>query len=65
MPASPTDESPPRILPTLVLGGVALLVLITVVGWVIGAILSILRLILLVVVAAAVIWAIVAGRGDR
>ena len=65
MPAPPSDDSPPRILPTLVLWGVGLLVAITVVGWVIGAILSVLRLVLLVGIAVAVIWAIVASRGDR
>ena len=65
MPASPSDSSPPRILPMLVLWGVGLLVAITVVGWVIGAILSVLRLVLVVVIAGAVIWALVASRGDH
>lgn len=65
VPASPSDDSPPRILPTLVLWGVGLLIVITVAGWVIGAILSVLRLALLVAIVAAVIWALVAGRGDR
>lgn len=65
MPATPSDDSPPRILPTLVLWGVGLLVAITVVGWVIGAILAVLRLVLLVAIAGVVIWALFASRGER
>lgn len=65
MPAPPSDSSPPRILPTLVLWGVGLLIAITVVGWVIGAILSVLRLVIVVGIAIAVIWAVVASRAGR
>ncbi|WP_436794878.1 hypothetical protein [Actinospongicola halichondriae] len=58
-------ERPPRILPSLVLMIVGVLVALAVVGWVIGAVLSLLRLLFVVGVAVAIIWAIVASRSDR
>lgn len=65
MTSPPAGERPPRILPTLILGGVALIVAITVLGWVIGAVLAVVRLVLVVGVAVAVIWAVLAMRSDR
>lgn len=65
MAAPPPGEKPPRILPTLILVGVALILAITVLGWVIGAVLAVVRFVLVVAVAVAVIWAILAIRGDR
>ncbi len=53
------------ILPTLIIGGVAVIVALTLIGWVIGAILSVLRLVVIVVVAGAVIYAIGSARSDR
>lgn len=61
----PGDDRPPRLLPALVLFGVAVVVGLTVLGWVIGAILSIVRLIVIVVVAVLVVWAIASARSDR
>lgn len=65
MPASPGPERPPRILPTLILGGLAVVVALTVLGWVIGAVLAVLRGLVVVAVAVAVIWAVLAARADR
>lgn len=65
MAPPPADETPPRILPALILGGVALILAITVLGWVIGAILAVVRFVLIVAVAIAVIWAVLALRSDR
>ena len=62
MPGSPAPERPPRILPALILYGVGALVLLTVLGWVIGAVLSILRFVVLAGIAVAVIWAIASLR---
>ncbi len=59
------DGSRPGILPTLIIGGLAVIIALTLIGWVIGAILSILRLVVIVVVAAAVIFAIGSARSDR
>jgi len=61
----PADDDPPRILPALILGGIALIVAVTVLGWIIGAVLALVRFVLIVVVAVAVIWAILAIRSDR
>lgn len=55
-------ERPPRILPTLILGAVGVFAALTVVGWVIGAIVSALRTAVVVVALGAIIWALVSSR---
>ncbi len=60
-----SDESPPRLLPTLVLWAVGIIVVISIVGWIIGAVFSAIRSLLLIGIAVAVIWAIVSSRADR
>ena len=55
----------PGVLPKLIIGGLAVIVALTVIGWIIGAILSILRIVVIVVVAGAVIYAIGSARSDR
>jgi hypothetical protein len=58
-------ERPPRLLPSLVLAVVAVIAAFVVLGWIIGAIFSILKFVLLVGGAIAVIWAVLAARADR
>lgn len=53
------------LVPKLVLGGIAVFVVLTVIGWVIGAVLSVLRLLALVLVIVGVIWAIGSARANR
>lgn len=53
------------LVPKLVLGGIAVFVVLTVIGWIIGAVLSVLRLLALVLVIVGVIWAIGSARADR
>ncbi len=65
MPGGSPDGRRPGILPTLIVGGLAVIVALTIIGWVIGAILSILRVVVIVVVAGAVIFAIGSARSDR
>lgn len=58
-------ERPPRILPSLVLTAVGVVVGLMVLWWVVGAIFSLLRLVFVVGVAVAVIWAVLASRSGR
>lgn len=55
-------ERPPRILPTLVLTVVGVIVAFMVVGWIIGAIFSLLRFLFVVGVVVLVLWAILSSR---
>lgn len=48
--------------PKLVLAGIAVFVALTVIGWVIGAVLAVLRLLAVVAVVVAVIWAVGSAR---
>jgi len=63
-----TSPSPPSsrssLVPKIVLGGVVVFVALTVLGWIIGAIISVLRFLAVVVVVLAVIWALLAVRGS-
>ena len=59
------EERPPRLLPTLVLGGIVLFAALTVVGWVIGAVMAALRAVVLLVVVAAAVWALLQYARDR
>ena len=58
-------ERPPRVLPSLVLFVVGVIVALMVLGWIVGAIFSILKFALLVGGAVAVIWAVLASRSNR
>lgn len=59
------DVDGPGLVPKLVLGGIAVFVVLTVIGWVVGALLSLLRLAVVVAVAVGVIWAIGSARAGR
>ncbi len=59
-PTAPTLGLVPRIL----IGGVILFVGLTVIGWVVGTVLAVLRSLLVVAVIAAVVWAVLASRQD-
>ncbi len=59
-PTAPTLGLVPRIL----IGGVILFVALTVIGWVVGTVLAVLRSLLVVAVIAAVVWAVLASRRD-
>lgn len=63
-----TSPSPPTsgfsLVPKLVIGGVVVFVALTVLGWIVGAIISVLRLLAIVVVVGGVIWALLAMRSD-
>jgi hypothetical protein len=50
------------LVPRLVVGGVVVFVALTVIGWVVGAILAVLRTLVVVAVIAAVVWAVFATR---
>lgn len=59
------EERPPRLLPTLVVGGIVCFAALTVLGWVIGAVMAALRAIALLVVVVAAVWALLRFAGDR
>lgn len=52
------------LVPRLVIGGIVVFVALTVLGWVVGAVLAVLRTLVVVAVLAAVIWAVLAARRD-
>lgn len=52
------------LVPRLVLGGIALFVALTVIGWIVGAVLAVLRTLIVVAVVVGVVWAVLAARGD-
>lgn len=58
------DESAP-LLPRIIIGAIAIFAALTVLGWIIGAILNVLRLAALVAIVIAVIWAIGSARSNR
>lgn len=59
------DESRPSILPTIVVGSLVLVVGLTVLGWLISAVLTVVRTVVIVAIVVAVLWALVAARADR
>lgn len=67
-PRAVTSPSPPRsgssLVPKIVVGAVVAFVALTVLGWVVGTIISVLRFLAVVVVVVAVIWALLAMRSD-
>ena len=60
LPTRPSGTS--ALAPKLVLGGIAVFMALTVVGWVVGAILSVLRTLAVLAVIVAVVWALIAAR---
>ncbi|MDE0803374.1 MAG: hypothetical protein OSA99_08625 [Acidimicrobiales bacterium] len=58
-------ERPPRLLPSLVLTVVGIIAALVVLSWIVGAVFSILKFVLLVGGAIAVIWAVLASRANR
>ncbi|HEU5084580.1 MAG TPA: hypothetical protein VFU14_14650 [Acidimicrobiales bacterium] len=52
------------LVPKIVIGAVVVFVALTVLGWIVGAIISVLRFLAVVVVVVAVIWALLAMRSD-
>lgn len=52
------------LIPRIVVGGIVVFVALTVLGWVVGAILAVLRTLLGVAVVVAVVWAVLASRRD-
>jgi hypothetical protein len=60
-----SDEGRPRILPTIVVGGLALFAALTVIGWIVGAVLAALRAMVVLAIVVAAVWVLVAGRRER
>lgn len=58
-------DRPPRLMPSLVLAVVGVIVALMIVGWIIGAIFSLLKFVFVVGAALAVIWAILSSRLRR
>ena len=58
------DDSGPGLLTKVVLAGIAAFVVLTVIGWIVGALISALRIIVVVAVAGIVIVTLVRGRGE-
>lgn len=52
------------LVPKIVLAGIAVFVALTVIGWIVGAIISVLRALAVVAVVLGVIWAVFAARRD-
>jgi len=52
------------LVPKIVLAGIAVFVALTVIGWIVGAIIAVLRTLAIVAVVVAVIWAVLAARRD-
>ena len=59
------EERPPRLLPTLLVGGLAVIVALTVIGWVVGAVLAALRALVIVAVVVLAGWALLRVAADR
>ena len=59
------EERPPRLLPTLLVGGVAVIVALTVIGWVVGAVLAALRALVVVAVVVLAGWTLLRVAADR
>lgn len=60
-------EPPKRstgLLPRILIAGIVVFVALTVIGWVVGAVIAVLRTLAVIVVVAAIIWAVLASRGD-
>lgn len=62
--AEPSSSERPSLVPKIVLWGIAIFLALTVIGWIVGAIISALRALAVVAVVIAVIWAITAARSD-
>ena len=62
LPYEQRPERPPRLLPTLVIGAVGVFVALTVIGWVVGAVLAALRTALVVLAIVGVIWLLLGSR---
>lgn len=60
--AEPSTSS--SLVPKIIVAGLVLLVALTVLGWVIGAILGILRFLVVVAIVGGVLWALLVVRGD-
>lgn len=52
------------LVPKIVLAGIVVFVALTVIGWIVGAIISVLRTLAIVAVVIGVIWAVFAARRD-
>lgn len=61
--AEPAPSTGSSLVPKLVLGGLAVFVALTIIGWVVGAIISVLRTLAVIAVVVAVIWALTSARG--
>lgn len=61
-----TEPTAPSLglVPRLVIGGLVVFAALTVIGWVVGAVLAVLRTLLVVAVIVAVLWAVLASRRD-
>ena len=60
-------EPPTRssgLVPRIVIAGIALFLALTVVGWIVNAVIGVLRILAVVAVIVAVVWAVLASRGD-
>lgn len=52
------------LVPKIVLAGIVVFVALTVIGWIVGAVLAVLRTLAVVAVVGAVVWAVLAARRD-
>jgi hypothetical protein len=52
------------LVPKIVLAGVVVFVALTIIGWIVGAIIAVLRTLAIVAVVIGVIWAVFAARRD-
>lgn len=52
------------LVPKIVLAGVVVFIALTIIGWIVGAIIAVLRTLAVVAVVVAVIWAVVVARRD-
>ena len=60
----PSPPPRPSLVPKIILWGVVIVLALTVIGWIVGAVLSVLRTLAVIAVVIAVIWAISSARGD-
>lgn len=60
----PSSSERPSLVPRIILWGVAIFMALTVIGWIVGAVISVLRTLAVVAVVIVVIWAITSARSD-
>ncbi len=59
-----TDEAPSTLVPKLVLYGLAAFVALSVLGWIVGAVIGLLRVVVVLAVIGGIVWAVSRAGGD-